>query len=107
MFAVLRGAAMHTHQMPFALQPFAMQNERQAAFAVVATRVTYRLPSPLIPQHDGTAAILALGNGAFETAVIERMILDMHGEPFVGGIETGATRDGPAFERTIHFQPEI
>ena len=47
------------------------------------------------------------GNGAFEIAVIERMIFDLHRQPLVVRIERGAARDRPGFEDAVEFQPEI
>src|ERR1700676_983366 len=40
-----------------------------------------------VPYDDLASAIVALGNDAFEIAVLDRMVLDHHGEPLVCGIE--------------------
>ena len=65
------------------------------------------LPGAAIPQHHRAAAILALRNRALERAVVERMILDMHRQPLVGGIEAWPLRAGPAQQHTVILQPEI
>ena len=47
------------------------------------------------------------GNGAFEIAVIERMVLDLDRQPLVVRIERGTARHRPGFEDAVEFQPEI
>ena len=39
-----------------------------------------------VPHDHLAGAIVALGNDAFEVAVLDRMVLDHHGEPLVDGI---------------------
>jgi hypothetical protein len=50
---------------------------------------------------------LPLGNGAFEIAVIERMILHFDREPLVMGIERRALRHRPGLEDTVELEPQI
>ena len=52
-------------------------------------------PEAAIPQHHRAAAILALWNGPFEIAVVERVILDLDRQALVGGIEGGALASPP------------
>ena len=59
-------------------------------------RIAHRLPGALVPQHHRAAAVLALGDRALELAVVERMVLDVHGEALVGRIGRGPLGDRPA-----------
>src|SRR5207247_7009893 len=44
---------------------------------------------------------------ALEGAVLERMILDVHGEALVGGIEAGTLGHRPALEDAFELEPEV
>ena len=57
----------------------------KAASAIIALG----LPIAAVPELHGAAAILALGNRAFEIAVVERMILDLDRQAFVRGSSEG------------------
>ena len=85
----------------------AIQGEFQIALLEAALADRLRLPDAAIPQHDGAAAILAFGNGAFEIAIVQRVILDLDRQPLVGGIERWTARHGPGFEDAIELEPEI
>jgi hypothetical protein len=63
------------------------------------------VPIAAIPNHDGTAAILTLRNGAFKVALIQRMVFDLDCEPLVLRIEGRALGDGPGFENVVEFEP--
>src|SRR5690606_29575018 len=65
------------------------------------------LPAAFIPEHDRAAAIFALGNGALEAAIVERMVFDAHGETLVGGIIGWALGHRPALEHAIEFDTKI
>ena len=99
--------AMHADEIPIAFQAVAMQSKREVAFFQPRARIALRFPGTLIPEHDGAAAILALRYRALKTAVGKRMILGPDSQAFVGGIETGSLRDGPAQEDAIQFEPEV
>ena len=96
----------HAHQHPAAVQLVTVQREFQVA-----------LPKPLlgfvgfpiaaVPELHGAAAILALRNGAFEIAVIERMILHFDRQPLVMRIERGTLGDCPGFEDAVELEPQI
>ena len=58
-------------------------------------RIALGDPAPSVPDHHGTAAIFALGNRPFKSAVGKRMILSAHGKPLVGGIHAGSFGDSP------------
>src|SRR5262249_26084067 len=98
---------VYLDEVPAAFQALAVQLEIETPLLVATLGIPDRLPASSIPQHDGTAAIFASGNGAFEVAVGERMILDMHGEALVRRIEAWALCDGPALECAFQFQTEV
>ena len=102
--------AAHANQGPFALQLVAMQDELQRASTQRRVHVRadrLRLPRSLVPHHDGAAAILALGNDAFEPAVFHGMVFHLHGEPLVCHDVARALGDGPALEHAVPSQPKI
>ena len=78
------------------LKLFAMQYKFQTAVAIALAAIVNRLPRSLIPKHDRSAAIFAFGNDAFEIAILQRMVLDMHGQPLHGWIERGTFRNSRA-----------
>ena len=83
-----------------------LQGEVQLAFSICALRIL-AVPIAAIPNHDGAAAVLALRNGAFEVAVIQRMVFDLDREPLVVGIEGRALGDGPGFEDAVQFESQV
>ncbi len=103
--ALLALAALHAHQHPRALQPLAVQGELQVALAPAwRSRVALGLPVAAIPQHHRAAAVLALGDRPFEVAVVQRVVLDLHGEALVGGVQrrarvTAQDRNTPSSSR--------
>src|SRR5689334_23351166 len=64
-------------------------------------------PPPLIPQHHGAAAIFPFGDGPFEPAVVERMILGPHRQAVFARIEARPLGHGPALEHAVELEPEI
>ena len=75
--------------------------------AVAFFRVFECLPGPLVPKHHGAPAIFSLRNDAFEAPVFERMIFDLHRQPFLGRVEVRPLGNGPAFQHTIQFQTKV
>src|SRR5581483_7340723 len=70
----------HTHQHPASMQLVAMQAEFQITLLEPPFGIV-RFPSAAVPELHRAAAILAFRNGAFEIAVVERMVLDFDGKP--------------------------
>ena len=70
---------------PAAVESFAFYEEVQLAAAKLLFRrpVAHRLPMAAIPELYRAAAILALGNGPFEVAVVERMVFDFDSQATV------------------------
>jgi len=105
--ALLPRATAHAHESPAALEVLAMKDELELSLGVALAGVPLRLPGPVVPDHDGAAAVLTGGNGTLEGAVVERMVLDVDGEAPVGGIEAWSSRYRPALEDAGQLQPEI
>src|SRR2546429_379706 len=63
-------------------------------------------PGAAIPEHDEAGAV-AFGNHAFELAVREWMILDVHGEPLRLRIERGTLGDRPRQQHAVVLEPEV
>ena len=64
------------------MQLLAVQVEFQIALLEAAIGIV-GFPIAAIPELHGAAAILVVGNRAFEIAVIQRMVLDLDREPLV------------------------
>ena len=79
--------AAHSHQRPSPLQLVSIENEIELSAVEVGAFV--RSPPSAIPEHDGAAAVFALRDDPFEVAVFERVILDLNGEVFFAGHESG------------------
>src|SRR5271156_3852068 len=94
----------HADKHPFALQFLAVKDELEIAFGQSLVRVAQRFPGTFIPQHHRAAAILTLGNGAFEAAVFHRVIFDLDRQPFIAGHVAWPLGYRPTFEHAV--QPE-
>src|ERR1700745_3029306 len=92
----------HPGQDPTAMELLTLESEIQLAFCKAPLWI---LASPIaaVPNHDGASAILALRNGAFKVAVIQRMVLDLDCEPLVMWIEGRTLGDRPGFEDAVQF----
>ena len=89
---LLAGLGLQAEHHPFALHPLAFEGEVEMPFLDRLARVLARVgdPAALVPQHHRAAAIFALGDGAFEIAVVERMVLGAHRQAVLAGIEARA-----------------
>ena len=67
------------------MQPLALKVELEIALRqrLLGPLGPLRLPITAVRKHDCSAAILTFGNRPFEVAIIERVIFDLDGEPFV------------------------
>src|SRR5262245_5166534 len=90
--------AADPYERPPSRELLALERELQRAGTVGLVRITDGLPGAAIPQQDGAAAVLSLGNDALEVAVVEGVILDVHRQPFVPRIEAWPLRDRPALQ---------
>ena len=66
-----------------------------------------QLVRAVVPDLDRAAAVLALRDLAVERRVLERMILDVHGERLRAGLERHALRHRPRRERAVPLEPEV
>ena len=82
---------LHPHQHPAAMQPLALEDEFEVALGerFLGRAPPFGLPVAAVPELDRAAAILALGDGAFEIAIVERMVFDLDRQALVVGIERG------------------
>ena len=55
----------------------------------------------------GSGAILALGNGAFEIRIVERVILDGDRQPLFAGHKARPARHRPALQRAVDLEAEV
>src|SRR6516225_7808498 len=66
-----------------------------------------RDPGAAVPQQHRAAAILSFGNDPLKPAIIERVVLDLDGEPLLAGIEARAFWHRPALQHTIELETKI
>ena len=97
-----------THEIPFAFQLVAVQDKvKLSTGELLERRLAQRLKGSLVPDHDRAAAVLVVGDGAFEITIVERMILDLDREPLVVRIERRPARHRPGLEDAVEFEPKI
>ena len=84
-------------QGPPPLQLLAAQGEGELSSlkSLREVLVALELVGPDVPDHHGAAAVLALGDDAFEARVVERVVLDGHREALDLRIERWPLGDGP------------
>src|SRR5207249_4050402 len=106
-FLAFLTSALHAHQRPAAAKLFPRQRELEMALAVTPPRIAVRAPRSPVPQRDRSRAVLFFWNHTLEAAVIERVVLDVHGKPFFRRIEARALRHRPALERSVELETEV
>ena len=89
------------------MQALAGQDELDFAVPKTLVWVNERLPGAAVPGLDRPGAVVAFRDAALEIGVVQRMVLDMHRDPFVGGVEGGAFADRPAPQHVVVFQAEV
>src|SRR5690242_8194383 len=70
-------------------------------------RIALRLPGAAVPEEHRAAAVFAGRDDPLELAVIERMILDVNGEPPLLRVEARPFRHRPALQHAVQFETEI
>ena len=60
-----------------------------------------------VPEQHRAAAVLALGDHALEAAVLDRVVLDLHGEALLGRVEARPLGHGPALEHAVELEAEV
>src|ERR1700722_2571706 len=66
-----------------------------------------RFPRADVPDDHVAAAVLTRGDHALELQVLNRVILDMHGQPPRLRIERRPVRHGPAGQYAVNLEPEV
>ena len=92
-------------QRPLSLLP--VELELEVALGQLLVRVAVGRPAAAIPDDDAAGAVLALGDAALELGVVERVVLDVHGEALVVGRQARAPGDGPALQHAIELEAQI
>src|SRR6185437_15521736 len=97
------------HQDPAAAQARAREDQLQlpGRERLLGRALHLRLPVAAVPDLDGAATVLSLWDGALEVAVVEWMILHLHGETLVRRIERGSAGHRPGLEDSVELEPEI
>ena len=97
------------HQHPFAFEFFAPENEMQLPFLPAFLRCfgIDHLVRAVIPNNDFAGAVVPFRDDAFKFAIVDRMILRLHSETFLGGIEGRTFGDRPRSKDASHFKPEV
>jgi len=91
------------HERPRSLQPLALQAHGELPVALLLEQ----LVGAVVPDLDAAPAVLTLRDLAVERRIGERVVLDVHREHFVAGLERHALGHGPGRERAVSFQPEV
>ena len=65
------------------------------------------LPPAAVPDDHVAPAVLAVRDDAFEVDVLDRVILDVHGQPSHRGIERRAPRHRPTGEDTVDLEAHV
>ena len=102
-----RAPALGAHEHPRAFQLEAV--ERHLEIALGQRRVDVvdlGRPGAAIPQHHHAGAV-AIGDHALELAVLDRVILDVHRQPLVGGVDRRALRHRPRQQHAVVLDAEV
>ena len=90
-----RTPGLHVHQSEVALQLLSIETKFEVAFAHHLRYIALRFPRTHVPHHHRTSAVVSIRDGTFEVEVRNWMVLYLHGEALVSGIERGSFGDGP------------
>src|SRR5205085_11164665 len=101
---VLRVAReLRRHERPGAVEALALQSHGQSAVSLLLDE----LVGARVPDLDAAGSVLAFRDLAFERRVLERVVLDMHGQPLVARLERDAFRHRPARKRSVALEAEV
>ena len=100
-------SAADLREHPATVELRSLERELQRASSVGRLRVSLGPPGAAVPQHDRARAILACRDGALEAGILERVILHLHRQALVGGIEAWTFGDRPALEGAVELETEI
>src|SRR5437763_3195492 len=91
------------HECPGSLEPLPMQPHGQPALALLLEQ----LIRAAIPDFDGPRAVVPLRDLTLDAPVLERMILDVHCEMLLAGLERNALRHRPRGEDAVALEAEV
>src|SRR5579864_2278984 len=83
------------HPAPFQARAVELESKTAVLEHLLRRPRALRLPIAAVPQLHRPAAVLSLGDGPLEVAIIEWVILDLDCKTFVLRIERGPARDRP------------
>src|ERR1700730_7933740 len=93
--------------MPSPFELLAVELEDQMAFPITLVGIAHRMPMAAIPDHDGPAAVLALGNRALERVVFDRVILDVDCQALVARNQARPAGHGPALHHAVKLESKV
>ena len=98
------------HDDPGAMHPLAFHDELQLALTQCLADLfepLLRGPIASVPEHHGAAAILPFRDCALEIAVVEGVILDLHGQTPIARVKRWPLGDRPGLEDPVIFEAQI
>ena len=100
---LLVAVELRGHQRPDPAQALACEPDGQAAVALLLQE----LVRAVVPDLDRAGPVLAGRNLARKCRVLERVVLDVHGEMALARLERHALGHGPARERAVALEAEV
>src|SRR5581483_1806582 len=100
---LLLAVQMRGNECPRPLEPFAVESHGEPAVLLLLQQVV----RAAVPDLDRSRAVLPLWDLALEAPVVERMILDVHGQRAHARLEGKPLRHGPRRERPVAFEAEV
>src|SRR3984893_1261116 len=104
---LLSGFRLDPNEVPTPFEPRAVECKRQMPFRKPLLRIALRLPSAAVPHDHRARAIFALRNISLEIKVFDRVVLSADRKPLFAGREARAFGDRPAFQDSVHLEPQI
>jgi hypothetical protein len=99
--------ALGPDQHPRALQLVAVQRKFQIAFLQGRVDIVdLRRPRAAVPQHDDPGPVTGWDH-AFELPVLDRVILDVHGQPFCCRVERRPLGHRPREQHAVVLETEV
>ena len=100
-------SAARARSGPPASRPARSKCRSPFSMAVGGSSPSAGVPRAPVPHDHVAAAVLALGDDALEVEVLERVVLDVDGQPAGPGVERRALRHGPADQHAVDLEPEV
>src|SRR5690606_18156860 len=70
-------------------------------------RIAVAGPVAVVEHVDMAGAVVARGDVALEGSVLQRVVLDLDGQPLLARAQRRPFRHSPAPERTVDLEPEV